>query len=56
MTPPRLPTVKLMQPTLVHRPFHRAGCVYEAKYDGWRMVVYKDASGVRLMSRNALPA
>jgi ATP-dependent DNA ligase len=30
-----------MQPTLVHRPFHREGWVYEEKYDGWRMVAYK---------------
>ncbi len=30
-----------MQPTLVSRPFHRDGWVYEEKYDGWRMVAYK---------------
>jgi hypothetical protein len=27
-----------MQPTLVAKPFHRAGWIYEEKYDGWRMV------------------
>jgi bifunctional non-homologous end joining protein LigD len=40
-----------MQPTLVHRPFHREGWVYEEKYDGWRMVAYKREGQVRLVSR-----
>jgi putative ABC transport system substrate-binding protein len=35
----------------VARPFHRDGWVYEEKYDGWRMVVYKDGTAVRLVSR-----
>jgi bifunctional non-homologous end joining protein LigD len=35
----------------VTRPFHRDGWVYEEKYDGWRMVVYKDGTAVRLVSR-----
>ena len=34
MVPSSLPTVALMQPTLVARPFHRAGWVYEEKYEG----------------------
>jgi bifunctional non-homologous end joining protein LigD len=33
------------------RPFHRDGCVYEEKYDGWRIVVFKDRERVRLVSR-----
>ena len=40
-----------MAPTLA-KPFHRPGWVYEKKYDGWRMVAYKDGSTVRLISRN----
>ncbi len=47
-----LPTVSLMHPTLVATPFHREGWVYEEKYDGWRVVAYKDAQAVRLISRN----
>ena len=47
----RFPVVTLMQPTLVHRPFHREGWVYEEKYDGWRMVAYKDGKNVRFISR-----
>ena len=30
-----------MNPILVSKPFHRAGWVYEEKYDGWRMLSYK---------------
>src|SRR6266404_443354 len=41
----------LMHPTLVARPFHRAGWVYEEKVDGWRMVAHKDGAAVRLISR-----
>jgi hypothetical protein len=40
-----------MAPTLA-KPFHRPGWVYEEKYDGWRMVAYKDGARVRLISRN----
>jgi bifunctional non-homologous end joining protein LigD len=36
----------------VKRPFHRPGWVYEEKYDGYRMVAYKDGGQVRLISRN----
>jgi bifunctional non-homologous end joining protein LigD len=39
-----------MQPEL-SPPFHHDGWVYEEKYDGWRIVAYKDDGGVRLMSR-----
>jgi ATP-dependent DNA ligase len=31
-----------MQPELAPEPFHRPGWVYEEKYDGWRIVAYKD--------------
>jgi len=41
-----------MHPTLLPRPFHHDGWVYEEKVDGYRMVVYKDEEGVRLVSRN----
>src|SRR5712664_1852110 len=42
----------LMHPTLLPRPFHHDGWVYEEKIDGYRMVVYKEEDGVRLVSRN----
>jgi len=41
-----------MQPTLVPRPIHHEGWVYEEKVDGWRMLAYKDGRHVRLISRN----
>ena len=40
-----------MQPTLVPRPIHHEGWVYEEKVDGYRMLAYKDSGGVRLISR-----
>src|SRR5712691_2474871 len=40
-----------MHPTLLPRPFHHDGWVYEEKIDGYRMVAYKDDEGVRLVSR-----
>ncbi len=46
-----LPTVPLMQPTLIAKPFHREGWVWEEKYDGWRMLAYKHEGQVRLVSR-----
>jgi bifunctional non-homologous end joining protein LigD len=47
-----LPTIKTpMAATEVPKPFHRAGWVYEEKYDGWRMVAYKHGTSVRLVSR-----
>ena len=42
-----------MAATQVTRPFHHPGWVYEEKVDGWRVLAYKDAAGVRLVSRNA---
>ncbi len=41
-----------MQPTLVPRPVHHEGWVYEEKVDGWRMLAYKVAGTVKLVSRN----
>jgi bifunctional non-homologous end joining protein LigD len=53
--PPVLPSIALMQPTLVSplvsKPFHREGWVFEEKYDGWRMVAYKRGRQVQLVSR-----
>ena len=43
-----------MHPTLVAQPFHREGWVYEEKVDGWRMLAYKVAGTVKLVSRNGL--
>jgi bifunctional non-homologous end joining protein LigD len=51
MAVPNLPTVNLMQPTLVSKPFHREGWIFEEKYDGWRMVAYKREDRVQLISR-----
>ena len=42
-----------MAPTLA-KPFHRPGWVYEEKYDGWRMIAYKNGRTIRLISRNAV--
>jgi len=50
----RLPHIKTpMAATQLPRPFHRPGWIYEEKVDGWRVLAYKDAAGVRLVSRNA---
>lgn len=47
--------IKLIRPmlaTLVPRPFHRPGWVYEEKYDGVRALAYRRRRRVRLYSRN----
>jgi len=41
-----------MLATLVDRPFHTAGWVYEEKYDGYRILAYKEGEHVTLLSRN----
>ena len=42
-----------MLATLVPEPFHRPGWVYEEKYDGYRILAYKEGPNVTLYSRNA---
>jgi bifunctional non-homologous end joining protein LigD len=46
-----VPSVNLMHPTLVPKPFHRPGWIYEEKVDGWRLVAIKALGAVRLVSR-----
>jgi bifunctional non-homologous end joining protein LigD len=46
-----LPTVPLSHPTLIPRPVHHEGWIYEEKVDGYRMVAYKNGGTVRLLSR-----
>ena len=41
-----------MLATLTAEPFDTAGWIYEEKYDGDRIVAYKDGKHVRLISRN----
>src|SRR6266542_6230544 len=45
--------VKPMLATLVDEPFHRKDWVYEEKYDGYRILAYKEGKKVTLYSRNA---
>ena len=44
--------VEPMLATLVSRPFERAGWVYEEKYDGERILAYKEGERVHLRTRN----
>ena len=39
---------------MLGKPFHRPGWIYEEKYDGWRMLAFKDGPRVRLISRRLL--
>ncbi len=43
-----------MLATLVTEPFNAAGWTYEEKYDGIRILAYKEGSRVQLLSRNAV--
>jgi bifunctional non-homologous end joining protein LigD len=41
-----------MLATLVAKPFDEPGWIYEEKYDGYRILAYKEAEKVKLVSRN----
>jgi bifunctional non-homologous end joining protein LigD len=45
-----------MLATLVDRPVHFPGWVYEEKYDGYRVLAYKEAGRVALVSRTGKPS
>jgi len=46
--------VRPMLATLAGAPFSRPNWAYEEKYDGYRILAYKEGNRVRLLSRNAL--
>ena len=41
-----------MLATLVPRPFHKPNWVYEEKYDGIRILAYKEGNKLSLITRN----
>ncbi len=48
-----IPRVQPMLATLVKAPIQQPGWVYEEKYDGFRILAYKEGRNVTLLSRNA---
>jgi len=44
--------VQPMLATLISEPFEKPGWVYEEKYDGFRILAYKEGTSVSLLSRN----
>jgi len=46
--------VQPMLPTLVKSAFNKPGWDYEEKYDGFRLLAYKEGSKVSLLSRNSI--
>jgi bifunctional non-homologous end joining protein LigD len=44
--------VQPMLATLIREPFEKPGWVYEEKYDGFRILAYKEGASVSLLSRN----
>ena len=46
--------IRPMLATLVDEPFDRPGWVYEEKYDGYRILAYKEGGAIHLLSRNDL--
>jgi bifunctional non-homologous end joining protein LigD len=48
-----IPRIRPMLATLVKEPFQQPGWVYEEKYDGYRILAYKEGRKVTLLSRNA---
>jgi bifunctional non-homologous end joining protein LigD len=52
---PKIPfRISPMLATLVDEPFTRENWIFEEKYDGVRMLAYKEGSRVSLISRNAI--
>ena len=43
-----------MLATLVDKPFQLPGWIYEEKYDGIRILAYKEGSHVSLITRNGI--
>src|SRR5260370_40608045 len=41
-----------MLATLVDKPFHLSGWIYEEKYDGIRILAYKQGAHISLITRN----
>ncbi len=46
--------VRPMLASLASAPFHIAGWSYEEKYDGYRIIAFKDGRSVRLVTRNLI--